>query len=207
MQVIRWLGIALFGLVMFAVACGHSSGHSTSASPSFHSSIEPVLERACSSCHMPGAAGAAHWQLATAGDAAADASGIDTVTAPRYMPPWPASSRGAALAHPLTLSASELRAIHAWANAGGKLDVPASKVLTPSKEASEQLPRRDQVLSRPAYTGSTDRANDYRCFALDPKLDHPMYLTGYSFLPDQVAEIHHALVFHVTAAQRARGVH
>ena len=200
----RWLGVAAFSIVLFAVACGHRSSHTSSASASFHASVQPVLERACSSCHMPGEAGAAHWQLATAGDAAADASGIDTVTAPGYMPPWPASSRGSALSHPLTLSTSELRAIHDWASSGGKLDVPASTPLKPSKEAADQLPRRDLVLTRPDYLGSLDRPNDYRCFALDPKLDHPMYLTGYSFLSDQVAEIHHALVFHVTATQRAR---
>jgi Copper type II ascorbate-dependent monooxygenase, C-terminal domain len=38
---------------------------------------------------------------------------------------------------------------------------------------------------------------------LQPKLTGTMYLTGYTFLPNQVEELHHAQVFHISPEQKA----
>ncbi len=177
------------------------------SSPSFKTAVAPILENNCASCHQPGTVGAAHWKLATAGDAAQVADGLKTVTQAKYMPPWPASSVGVPLAHAKTLSASDIATIAAWADAGGKLDEPADTPIKPGPVKAGTQPRADVTVRMPqAYQGSLANPNDYRCFVLDPHITKPTYMTGYQVTPDQVKEIHHAQIFHIDAAQAAEGV-
>lgn len=51
---------------------------------------------------------------------------------------------------------------------------------------------------RPAAAVGTD---DYRCFLIDPHLTRAAYLTGVTFEPDQVGEVHHAILYRVDPAQ------
>ncbi|MEZ5143768.1 MAG: YceI family protein [Acidimicrobiales bacterium] len=172
------------------------------SAPSFAAAVQPVLEQRCASCHNPGGSGAQVWQLETAGDAAKVASGLGLVTSARFMPPWPASQEGVALAHSYRLDDAELAAITGWAAAGGPLDVDAA---TPVRAAESTVdgPRRDLVLPMAEpYTGSLDTRNDYRCFVLDPKLTEPTAVTGYAFEPDKPEIVHHALAFRVKASAR-----
>ena len=50
--------------------------------------------------------------------------------------------------------------------------------------------------------GSTDKTNDYRCFVMDPGVDQPTAITGYEFVPDQKASVHHALVYRMGASSK-----
>ena len=171
--------------------------------PSFAKTVQPILEANCVSCHNTGQMGAHVLTIDTAGDAQSVSDGLKTVTELKHMPPWPASDVGVPLAHKLSLTQAEIDAIGAWSDAGGALDVPAETLIKPAPEATGPVPRKDIVLDRPAYTGSTENTNDYRCFVLDPELTEPTYLTGYTFLADQVEELHHAQVFHISAEQVA----
>ena len=174
-------------------------------SPSFEKAVLPVMEANCASCHMSGQVGAAHWKFDTVQDAQTVADGIGTVVEARYMPPWPASSKGVPLAHSKQLNGKDLNAILKWARAGGPIDVPASTRIKATKGPVPDPPRRDVVLKMPdAYTGSLSVPNDYRCFVLDPHLTKPMYMTGYEVTPGVRTEIHHSQVFHQDAAQAAR---
>ncbi len=173
--------------------------------PSFARSVQPILEQSCASCHNSGQVGALHWKMDTARDASQVSDGIRTVTQSGYMPPRPASDVGVPLAHVNTLTKQQIDTLAAWARAGGRLDVPASTKLTPTKEAQALQPRQDKVMRVPTYTGSLERDNDYRCFVLQPDITTTKYMTGYTFLPDQVEELHHAQVFHVSSEQAANG--
>jgi polyisoprenoid-binding protein YceI len=171
--------------------------------PSFARTVQPILEANCVSCHNTGQMGAHVLTLDTAGDARSVSDGLKTVTQLKHMPPWPASDKGVALQHPMKLSQKEIDAIAAWSDAGGPLDVSGEALLRPTARSTGPVPRKDVVLERPAYTGSLEKTDDYRCFVLDPKLTEPAYLTGYTFLEDQREELHHAQVFQITAAQKA----
>ncbi len=173
-------------------------------SPSFKSAIMPILQESCASCHNPGQVGAAHWELRTAADAANASDGLRVVTTTKFMPPWPASSLGVPLAHAKSLDPKTIDLIKRWAMAGGKLDVPATTPITAAADVLAMRPRPDVVLQMPAaYLGSLSNPNDYRCFVLDPHFTQPTYITGYSFTADQVTEIHHAQIFHVSASRAA----
>jgi polyisoprenoid-binding protein YceI len=189
------------------VAAPGSSPHLGGAGPSFKREVGPLLASSCASCHNSGQVGADHWVLDTAGDASKVADGIALVTTAKYMPPWPASSVGVPLAHSKALDAKAIDLLARWARAGGPLDVPASTRVrpAPAPEAAP-APRSDVVLRMPqSYTGSIENPNDYRCFVLDPGFTAPTYVTGYTVTPDQRQEIHHAQIFHISAAQAAEG--
>lgn len=171
--------------------------------PSYAKTVQPILEHSCASCHNTGQMAGKHVRLDTAADAKAISDGIKTVTQTGYMPPWPASDKGVALEHDPKLSKADLAALAAWSDAGGPLDVPASTPIEMDKVAKGQQPRKDVSLRIPAYTGDTTNTNDYRCFVLDPKITEDTYLTGYTFLADQVDELHHAQVFQITDEQLA----
>jgi polyisoprenoid-binding protein YceI len=188
------------------IATPPSAPH-TGHSPSFKQDIEPVLAANCASCHNSGQVGALHWVLNTAGDAQQIADGIGVVTKNRYMPPWPASSLGVPLAHSKQLDQKTIDTIVRWADAGGKLDVPASTPIKPTKGPLGPQPRADVVLKMPQpYTGSLSVPNDYRCFVLDPHFTRPTYVTGYAVTPQNREEIHHSQIFHIDATQAAEGL-
>jgi hypothetical protein len=181
-----------------------ASAHHSGDSPSFKKVIMPALQANCASCHNSGQVGAAHWVLDDANDAAQVADGIGTVVKARYMPPWPASDLGVPLLHSKRLDKKTIDEITKWADAGGKLDVPGSTKITPTRGPAGTPPRHDVVLQMPqAYAGSLANPNDYRCFVLDPHITKPTYMTGYEVTPGHREEIHHAQIFHIDAGQVA----
>ena len=171
-------------------------------SPSYAKVVAPILSANCAVCHNAGQSGSAHVLIETAADAQSISDGIKTVTQTRYMPPWHASDKGVPLAHNVTMSAKDIASLAAWADAGAPIDVPATTKIKPTHQEAGTIPRQDKTMRVPDYLGSLDNTNDYRCFVLDPKLTKPMYLTGYTFLADQVQELHHAQVFHISEAQK-----
>ena len=92
---------------------------------------------------------------------------------------------GVPLVHSKALDKKTIDTIVKWANAGGRLDVPASTHIKVAKGALGPQPRNDVVLRMPqAYTGTPAIPNDYRCFILDPHLTQARFITGYRFTPD-----------------------
>ncbi len=174
--------------------------------PSFASQVAPILSSNCASCHQEGQIGASHWLLETAGDARADARGLAVVTGSRYMPPWHASDVGIPLQHVRKLSDDQIRTIREWADAGAPLDVPPETPVEPTPSDSDVVtPRADLTLPIPQpYAGESGFRDDYRCFILDPALTEPRFITGYTFEPDRLDVVHHALVYRAPAAQRAK---
>ena len=174
------------------------------ASPSFSKDIRPVLEQHCVACHTGGAVGSDVFKLETAADASNYASGISLVTRTKYMPPWPASTVGVPLQHPRNLSADTIDLLDRWAKAGGQLDVDGSTKLNPPADDPEATIRTDVVARMPeVYAGDGNQVNDYRCFVVDPGFTTPTYVTGYSFVPGTPKVVHHGLVYHVGAADKA----
>jgi polyisoprenoid-binding protein YceI/mono/diheme cytochrome c family protein len=177
---------------------------SVSAGPSFDDDVRPILETNCASCHAPGEIGSSMWELSDADDAAEVASGLAVVTGAGYMPPWPASQVGIELQHPARLSDDDIRTIARWSEAGGQLDVDADSPVRPPRTPALAQPRADRIvrMAEP-YKVTPLEEDDYRCFILDPGVTAPSFLTGYTFDPDQLEVVHHAIVTRVRSAQVA----
>ncbi len=175
--------------------------------PSFAGDVQPILESSCASCHVDGQVGSHVMPMETAGDAARYADGIGVVTQAGYMPPWPASDEGIPLQHPRNLSDDDIATLTAWAEAGAPLDVAADTPLEPVADTDVPTPREDLTLRMAEpYQGSPENKDDYRCFTLDPGFTEPTFITGYSFVPDELEVVHHSLVYRVNveAAAQAR---
>ncbi|HEU5151978.1 MAG TPA: YceI family protein [Iamia sp.] len=173
--------------------------------PSFQDDVRPILESSCASCHVEGQVGSHIMPMDTAGDAARYADGIAVVTQAGYMPPWPASDVGIPLQHPRGLTDEDIATLTEWAEAGAPLDVDPATELVPEVEEDYPTPREDVVLRmEEPYQGSPENRNDYRCFTLDPGFTEPTFITGYSFVPDELEVVHHALVYRVNAEAAAQ---
>lgn len=175
--------------------------------PSFAQDVQPILETSCASCHVDGQVGSHVLPMETAGDAARYADGIGVVTQAGYMPPWPASDVGIPLKHPRTLTDDDIATLAEWADAGAPLDVEPETPLEPVVDTEVPTPREDLTLRMAEpYQGSPENKDDYRCFTLDPGLTESAFITGYSFVPDELEVVHHALVYKVNteAAAQAR---
>lgn len=166
-----------------------------STGPSFSTEVQPILEANCASCHAPGEIGSTMWELADAGDAAEVADGLGVVTTARYMPPWPASTAGVDLRHVRSLDDRDIDTIARWARSGGALDVDPSTPVEPTRPARGAELRADRRVSmKEPYQVTPSNTDDYRCFVLDPEVTEPSLLTGYTFDPDQLQVVHHAIV-------------
>jgi polyisoprenoid-binding protein YceI len=170
--------------------------------PSFAADVQPILEANCASCHESGEIGASMWELADAGDAAEVADGLAVVTRAGYMPPWPASDLGVPVHDPRGLSNEDIATIAAWADAGAPLDVDEDTPVRAPADPEVPEPRADLVvkLAEP-YKVTPLEVDDYRCFILDPEVTEPTFLTGYTFDPDQLEVVHHAIVTRVRSFQ------
>ena len=173
------------------------------AGPSFASTVQPVLEANCASCHNDGGVGSDHWLLDDAGDAAEVAPGLGLVVGAGFMPPWPASEEGIALKHSMALDPEEIDAVVAWAEAGGPLDVdPATAIEAPAPSAELAVDGDLELSLTEPYVGSLDERNDYRCFVLDPELTEPTAVAAFDFVPDEAEVVHHALAFRLSSEAR-----
>lgn len=171
-----------------------------STAPSFAEVIQPILESNCASCHAAGEIGGSMWTLEVAKHAAEVADGLVEVTRSGYMPPWPASDLGVEMLHPRGLDQDDIDAIAAWAEAGAPLDVEPMTPIEVPVETDVPRHRADKVvrMAEP-YKGTPEEVDDYRCFVLDPEVTEPTFLTGYTFDPDQLGTVHHAIVTRVRA--------
>jgi polyisoprenoid-binding protein YceI len=164
--------------------------------PSFARAVEPILEENCVGCHRSGEIGSDVWALDTAGDASAVAGGLATVTANRYMPPWPPSTKGVPVQHVRGLTGDQIATLASWAEHGGRLDVAADHKLAERSVKEPNPPRHDVVMKmKELYAGDGTEVNDYRCFILDPKFTEPTYVTGSEFMPGNRKIVHHALIY------------
>lgn len=172
--------------------------------PSFNSAVRPILEKNCVACHSGEGMGIHSMRLEQAGDAAEVADGLATVTAARYMPPWPASKKGVPLMHDRSLSDADIATIQAWAKAGGKLDVDATTKLDNKAQEAFALPDVDvKIQPAQAFTGPSNKLDDYRCLIFDPKITKPEAMIGYRFIPDKLQVVHHVLAYRFRQTERA----
>jgi mono/diheme cytochrome c family protein len=170
-------------------------------SGAFGSSVLPILQSNCVSCHSTAGPGASHLLLATAADAEKNADFIYSAVADRYMPPWPAGDGDLAFHDDRRLTEAQLESLKQWSDGGGSIDVAPDTQLVASGKQLEPI-ERDAVMVGAPYKGSTAMADDYRCQIYDPELTETSYLQNYGIEADQTEVVHHALVFRATADLR-----
>ncbi len=199
----RALATYLIGSVaLCGVGLGCSGGGGatpvTTGAVTFHKDVEPILRQHCDMCHV--AAGIAPMPLVTYEDSQPYAAMIAAQTSARTMPPWGAVSTPDCTP-PLpwkddpSLSDDEIATLAAWSAAGAPEGNPAD---APTAQTPQPIGLSGVTadLSPPApWTLSSESADEFRCFVLDPQIVQTTYLNGSFVVAGNSQVVHHALVF------------
>jgi len=163
------------------------------ARPTFHGTVEPILQVRCQSCHHSG--GIAPIALVRYGETAEHASQVAAMVDSRRMPPWKAASGPHAFANDPTLTWGEREALVRWARRGapeGKAsDAPPPRTFSDGWE----LGPPDLVLKAPRFTPDFSKGDLYQCFVLPTNLDHDAWVSAVEVRPGNAAMMHHALLY------------
>jgi hypothetical protein len=119
------------------------------ARPTFHATVEPILQARCQSCHRDG--GIAPIPLVRYREAEEHAAQVARMVDSRRMPPWKAAAGPHAFANDPTLSWAEREAIVRWARRGAP-EGRASHAPPPRRFAQGwELGEPDLVLKAPRF--------------------------------------------------------
>jgi hypothetical protein len=161
----------------------------------YYKNVKPIIDAHCVGCHVAGGIGP--FSLATYDDAMVSSSLLPSVTASRYMPPWPPAAGCGDFRDARVLSPTEISTFDAWQNqgapAGNPADAPAPK--PPAAGLGTPSAKLDPGVSYHPNDALTD---DYHCSLIDPGLATAQDLIGFNVHPDSSATVHHVLLFAVT---------
>jgi mono/diheme cytochrome c family protein len=169
----------------------------------FKSTVMPILENNCASCHAPGGPGSAEFPLNTAKDAQEASDYLGALVGSQTMPPWPAGDGDVKFHDDRRLTDDEIASVVAWVKDGATLDVDPATPVVPSRSTVTPI-ERDIVLKGQPFKGSREESDDnYRCQIYDPQVTETSYIQGMSLEPDRTEVVHHALFFKADADVRA----
>ncbi|MCA9527211.1 MAG: hypothetical protein KC549_13055, partial [Myxococcales bacterium] len=159
--------------------------------PTFHADIQPLIQAQCVSCHQAG--GAAPFALETPEQVAAMApAALASIEAGR-MPPWQPDPDCRRFKRERLLTADQKALFKAWVEAGAPAGDPADAPIEQAQVAD--FPADIATAPLEPYVASTERPDDYRCFALDATFDADTFLAGAQVVPGDRAVVHHVLVY------------
>ncbi|MCA2978884.1 MAG: monooxygenase, partial [Myxococcaceae bacterium] len=179
-------------------AGGSAGGGGALGAVTWYRDVLPVTQTKCQSCHRAGGIGP--FALETYAQARPMAAAMKSAVVARRMPPWmPSAACGTPFVNDFSLTQAQIDTLAKWADDGAPEGNPADAPTPPGPVG--QLPRVDATLtmSEP-YTPSSARADDYRCFLVDPALAAARFVTGYDVTPGVTAEVHHVIVYIVDRA-------
>jgi peroxiredoxin len=164
----------------------------TAAPPTFTRDVAPILYQHCATCHHPGEV--APFPLIAWQDAAKRAKLIATVTASRYMPPWPPEPGYGHFQGERRLRDADIATLRRWADAGAPQGDPAQLPPAPRFPEGWQLGTPDLTVRMPKpFAIPADGPDRYMCFDIPLHLTADKYVRALEFRPEARAVVHHAL--------------
>ena len=160
----------------------------------FSRDVAPILYRHCAVCHHPGEV--APFPLLTYNDAAKRAQLIATVTASRYMPPWPPEPGYGHFQGERRMRAVDIATLRQWAAEGAPEGDLAHAPFPPHFPEGWQLGTPDLIVQMPKpFAVAADGPDQYMCFDIPLSLPQDKYIRGLEFRPGARSVVHHALFF------------
>lgn len=160
--------------------------------------VAPIYYESCVSCHRDG--GIAPFPLDDYESAATWGHVSAMAVESRVMPPFLVTDDGTCNSwqHSPVLSQEQIDTIVAWVEDGAPEGTPRDDL---------ELPELDPLPATTAFTtpefvpepagGPLLEYDEYRCFLIDPSLDHDVFMTGYEVHPGNDALVHHVLAMTV----------
>lgn len=163
--------------------------------PKYYSHIKPILESKCVQCHRAGEI--APFSLEKPEDAVKYARAMQFEVQNKRMPPWMPGGSSPKMIGDLRLSDDEIAILANWAWAGAPLGKPSEAPVRSTVQ--RQLTKPDMSLSTGRdFATKPDVTDEWRCFAIDPKLEKPRFLTGFNIRAGNPKLVHHVGVFQIT---------
>jgi hypothetical protein len=176
------------------VAAGEGAAGGKEA-PTFTKDVAPILQAKCQSCHRRDQVGP--FPLETYQQARKRAADIAAVAEDRVMPPWkPAPGVGPKLKHDRSLTAAEVSALKAWADAGAPRGDERHMPAPPTFTDGWALGTPDLVLE-PAeeFAVPASGPDIYRCFVIPTHLLRDVHLSAIDYRPGNRRVVHHVMAF------------
>ena len=183
------------------------------AEVTFWRDVAPIYFERCVSCHTVG--GIAPFTLDDYPSAKTWAAVSSSAVRAGTMPPWLVVDDGSCgtFHDSRALSEAEIELIAAWSDAGAPEGDPQEGAHLRPPEIGEL--EGATVLATPDFVpkiegGPFAEFDEYRCFAVEPGLETPHFVTGYEVRPGNPAIVHHVLGMtvdpnHVTASGETNG--
>jgi mono/diheme cytochrome c family protein len=165
----------------------------SAAPPTYNKDIAPILNAQCALCHRPGEV--APFSLLTYQDAAKRAGLIATVTAKRFMPPWPPEPGFGKFEHERRLTDDQIALIAAWAKAGapeGDSKKPEPPKFAEGWAAGEP---NKVVTMGSGHAVPADGPDQFECFVVQLNLEQDAYLRTAEFRPGNRRVVHHGVIY------------
>jgi Copper type II ascorbate-dependent monooxygenase, C-terminal domain len=187
-------------LLVLAAACAAPPEPTVDdPTPNWYRDVEPIVSARCAGCHSAGAIGP--FAFDSYASAVEHAAPMADAVKNRRMPPWMPSGDCQSYLGDRRLAQEEIDAIVGWAEGGTPLGDPKFS-LQQALNTGESLAWVDKTIGPDAaYTPSTARVDDYRCFQLDPQLTGARDLIGFEVEPGVRSQVHHVLLYSVTSAE------
>jgi hypothetical protein len=198
-------------LALVLAACGGGGGAIDDAGVGADASgvgwadVAPILAARCVPCHRDGQIGA--FALDTYDAVHARAPLVAAALDSGRMPPFPPSQDDgcAPLADFRIVPPADRARLSGWAHAGAPRGTGGPDVLTSSATNALGAPSLRWPMAEP-YTPPplATRADDYRCFVIDPGVTTTFPVAAMSVAPGARAIAHHAVAYMIAPAQAAQ---
>lgn len=194
--------VALVAALVAATACSSSRSPSpgSSSEETFATTIEPLVQEKCQSCHREG--GIAPFPLVTYEQLKEVAPFAKDLVARREMPPWgavddPSCDVRHGFKGDLSLSQEQIDTFVRWVDRGMPRGDPAK--INPPRTKFEPLglvDKTDAFDVAPDHVVAGGAEDDIRCFPVDPGLtDADTWVVESIVVPADPKVVHHALVY------------
>lgn len=162
--------------------------------PTFSKDVAPIIFKHCTVCHRQGEIGP--MQLTKYSEVKDWASTIKYVTSNKIMPPWKADHTYSRFVDENYLSASQIKTISDWVDAGAPEGNAALTPKLPEFPKNSLLGTPDLVLSfKKSYLHKGNGKDEYRYFVLPTGLKESKKIKAIELRPGNKKIVHHALFF------------
>jgi len=180
-----------------AVAAMASTVYAADA-PTFSKDVAPILQKNCQSCHRPGEIGP--MSLVTFEQARPYARAIKRATESKKMPPWFADSSVQHYSNDMSLAATDIATLGAWADAGAPegnpADAPAPRRFADGWNIVAPGQAPDKIVQMPAaYQVPASGTVDYTYVIIPTGFTEDTWVTAAEVRPGNRALMHHAVLY------------
>jgi hypothetical protein len=192
------VGLTILALVLAPTAVQSLLGEKRvlppgNARPTFHASVEPILQAHCQTCHRAG--GIAPMALMSYEDAESHGRSIFRQVSSRRMPPWKAGRECQVFANDPSLTLKEIATIVRWVETGAPEGNPEEAPPPRRFPDSWELGTPDLVLKAPVFTPDFSKGDLYQCFVLPTNLETNAWVSAVEVKPGNRTIVHHALLY------------